>query len=283
LQPPSITVPPYPPGETSPKPEAALASYPSTDTGSTASTAASSLNNPTAPPAEPTGYAVGPYPTATADPAAQQTQQGFYSNPGPPPTATADTRSGYGSTFQPSYGAEQPNSTYSAPTGYGAAAPTGYGAATQPYPAPIGYAGTPAGSADASYPVNPAGPTAGGYPAQTTPSTYPGTQYAGAYPTTGSSYGPPNSAPTDTYGLTPGYTSGPTGYGADTPVYSASAQNSAYGTGAPTGSVAGGTDAGNQYRPGSTARNVNLLSPSGGTRMATPAGGATTPSYPYNR
>lgn len=304
-QPPSITVPPYPPEDASSESSTALASYPSTGTGgsktgSMAPTAGDTANTGT----QPTGYAVGPYPTSsTPTSAAQQTQQGFYQNNTAPETATADARSGYGAPFQPSYGAEQPNSTYAAPAGYGATAPpTGYGATTTPYSTPNNFAGDPAppanysnlppGAADATYPPNATGAATGGYPAPTAgpyPDTqYAGPQYAGPYPATNDQYGPNMTPPPTTYGPAAGGAVPPVapgGYGAESPaVYSASSQNSAYGAPTGTGPATGSVyDANNQYRPGSTGRNANVLNPSGGTRMATPTGGTTYPNTYYNR
>lgn len=310
-QPPSITVPPYPPDDSSSESNTALASYPSTKTGnSRTGSLTPSATDTTSPGTQPTGYAVGPYPTSSGSAStAQQTQQGFYQNSTTPETATADARNSSGSTFQPSYGAEQPNSTYAAPSGYGATTPpTSYGATT-PYAAPSGYgatpaptgdyAGVPSGAADTGYPMNPAGtaggtypaPAAGAYPAPAA-GAYPTTDYAGTYPTTNAPYGTNSAAPYGTnsaptaYGAMPsgpGQPVAPAGYGPEpAAVYSASSQNSAYGTAA--GPAQGSaSDTGYQYRPGSTGRNANLLSPSGGTRMATPAGTTTYPNTYYNR
>lgn len=303
-QPPSITIPPYPPSGPSPESGTALATYPSTGSsganmGSTASSIAGGAINTTQPSTESAGFAVGPYSTSTPDPTGQPTQQGFYQNSTSPETATADARNGYGPTFQPNYGTTQPNSTYSAPSGYGAEtmSPTGYGAPTNPYSAPNGYAGNPTppsnysgvpgGMADAAYPANPGNPTTGDYSAPAATGVYPTAQYPGAYPATNDPYGPNTTAATTPYGPANGGAPqpvAPTGYGPETPVYSASSQNSAYGT--PAGSDASTQNAdgsNNAYRPGSTGRNANLLSPSGSTRMATPTGGTTYPNTYYNR
>lgn len=320
-KPPSISVPPYPPGDSSSTSSAAaLASYPSNTRNGAAASSATGLPNTSPPTASPSDIAVGPYSTSSASRSAPPADQGFYypesNKAGAPQMATADARNGYAPGYQPGYESNnsgQPNSTFSPPTGYGnTTTPSAYGAASTPYSPPTGYAAgqtppvdyaAPApGTTDNSYPTTPVNPAPSGY---TATGSYPTTPYPGNYPTTEEPGGPYTTPPTSTYGQAPvGETAnsgvanpanyGPAGYGqagygqADNgtpaPVYSASSQNSAYG--APSGTTYGSGstyDANSGYRPGSTGRNANLLGPSGNTRMASPTGGTTYPSNYYNR
>jgi hypothetical protein len=301
-QPPSISVPPYPPEDSSSSSASAtaLASYPgaSSDIGTTAG-AGPNVTYPGGPDAAPAsaagpGFATGPYSTNGSATAMNQTQQGFYrtSTPqgGSPAASTADARNGYpsGGAYSPNagYGAEsvpQPNgyagtSPYGNPGFEAAAAPTGgnYAPVTTPGIAPespdFGYAA----SADNSYSNAGAG------------DLYPSTA-AGAYPVTNAgtsgSYPVPPGTP-GSYGATP-YPIAPSSYGGAMPTYGNASPYGAYGTNASAGSAygtdtspttSGASSYGEGYRPGSTSRNGGLLGPDQSSQGTAPSGGTTFPS-----
>ena len=133
-QPPSISVPPYPPSDSSSSSASstAMASQPSSTRGVTpsayGSTAPAAYTPESAGPplAGPTGYPTGPYNTASGDAASVPAQQGFYRPSAPPdggPAAsTADARGGYTPPATSPYGTETPSTGgYPSPASYGAA------------------------------------------------------------------------------------------------------------------------------------------------------------------
>jgi hypothetical protein len=317
MQPPSISVPPYPPDDSSSSSATAtaMASYPSTSPQGTAPSGygpmapgSSGMDSAVPTAAGTTGYATGPYGTGGRGSAMTQTQQGFYrtSTPdgGGPVASTADARGGYSPAMTPSYSDATSNSGYPTPSTYGA---TPYGADSPPpggnY-APVTTPGTNYGAPDY-------GTTNYGYPAPAPNGAYPTTPPTMAYPPTAAGNGypvtrsdpvappgatggyPANATAPITYGATP-YPAGPSSYGDATSTYGASSQNgsygasattgSAYGTdsgyGAPTGATTGTSGTSGGYRPGSTSRNNGLLGPTTGTTTSTP--GSTYPST-YSR
>ena len=225
-QPPSISVPPYPPSDpsSSSASSTAMASYPSSSRGSAPSaygSPAPAANMPDSagqPLAGPTGYATGPYNTASGDAASTPAQQGFYRPSAPlgggPAASTADARGSYTPPATAPYGAEPPANGYPSPASYGAAAyagnpaPTGgnYAPVTTPNPS---YGAPEFGAADAGYP---APDSTGGYPAAAPTTAYPSTPYSGGYPSAGSGagpsadtaggYGPPPASPADLWRAT---------------------------------------------------------------------------------
>ncbi len=291
IQPPSVSVPPYPASESP-------SGSPATSALASAATSTSTNNDPASaqaagmpaggrsdygvqPVAGTTGYATGPYSTGNAGalPPAPETQQGFYATSPPPagPVAsTADARGGYSPAMSPSWGAGPTGPTTPPPTGSANFAPVttpdmGYGP-TGPYPS----TDYPAFAGNNAYPPvqAPAGSVAPAYPA-----TSPGP--SGVY----GSYPPPTASVPNSY-VAPPVPLGPSGYNGAAPAYTASSQYGGYagtatpsydpGT-APTNSTSSGTTSG--YRPGSTSRNSNLLGPASATSGDVPFSSGTY----YNR
>lgn len=301
IQPPSITVPPYPASGTTG--QSALASNASSSPASGTGVAPTAYDfSAKSAPSSP-GYATGPYSTGGG---AMPTQQGFYSTSqdSGPSAYTADSRGG----------------SYPGSRDFGGVSPMGAGSSGANHATPPAYGPTPDSYSGAGYGMNQptastpfapaqypatsgwpspvaAAPGAGSFPVPSQPAAFqPGSNLP--YGTAGSP-GNPNAwgAPGSGVPMEDGsYESMPYGYADGTPAYDAAApiygSFQPSGTGSPMGAYpstqapsspypsTGYPMTTDGYRPGSTARSRDFLPPAGTSPPTNFGGSSSTPYAP---